>query len=138
MKKTKAQILAFFSEKGKVSKNTAQSITDLLYDKGLDIKSLDRVMWRIEDYVRKEKMATIFDLLTPAEMEKVIDEMIAEDNEHKIHEIQEEQSETVSLAKNFTAWGFSEFAEGDKKGKKAGDIVDIQIMRVGKWNHPAY
>jgi hypothetical protein len=139
MKKTKAQILAFFSEKGKVSKDTAQSITDLLYEKGLDIKSLDRVMWRIEDYIRKEKMATIFDLLTPLEMGQVIDEMIAEDLAWKTRNMPSEDGTSLVATKaNFTAWGFSEFAEGDKIDKKAGDIVDIQIMRVGKWNHPAY
>jgi len=139
MKKTKAQILAFFSEKGKVSKDTAQSITDLLYEKGLDIKSLDRVMWRIEDYIRKEKMATIFDLLTPLEMGQVIDEMIAEDLAWKTQNMPKEDGTSLVATKaNFTAWGFSEFAEGDKKDKKAGDVVDIQIMRTGKWNHPAY
>lgn len=139
MKKTKAQILAFFSEKSKVSKDTAESITDLLYEKGLDIKSLDRVMWRIEDYIRKEKMATIFDLLTPQEMGQVIDEMIAEDNEWKAKCMPSENGTGLSASKaNFTAWGFSEFSEDNKKDKKAGDVVDIQIMRVGKWNHPAY
>ena len=139
MKKTKAQILAFFSEKGKVSKDTATSITDLLYEKGLDIKSLDRVMWRIEDYIRKEKMATIFDLLTPQEMGQVIDEIIAEDLAWKTKNMPKEDGTSLVATKaNFTAWWFSEFAEDQKKDKKAGDIVDIQIMRTGKWNHPAY
>lgn len=105
MKKTKAQILAFFSEKGKVSKNTAESITDLLYEKGLDIKSLDRVMWRIQDYIRKEKMATIFDLLTPQEMGQVIDEMIAEDLAWKTQNMPSEDGTGLSAVKaNFTAW----------------------------------
>lgn len=83
MKKTKAQILAFFSEKKIISQTTATAITDSLYEKGLDIKSLERVMWRIEEYVRREKMATIFDLLTIQEIGQIIDEMIAEDNEWK-------------------------------------------------------
>ena len=105
MKKTKAQILAFFSEKGKVSKDTATSITDLLYEKGLDIKSLDRVMWRIEDYIRKEKMATIFDLLTPQEMGQVIDEMIAEDLAWKTKNMPKEDGTALVATKaNFTAW----------------------------------
>lgn len=120
MKKTKAQILAFFAEKSKVSKNTAESITDLLYEKGLDIKSLDRVMWRIEDYIRKEKMATIFDLLTPQEMGQVIDEMIAEDLAWKTQNMPKQDGTSLAATKaNFTAWGFSEFAEDEKKNKKA-------------------
>lgn len=136
MKKTKAQISAIFSEK-KISKETADTISETLYNKGLDAKSLDRVIWRLEDYIRKEKMASIFDLLTSQEIEQVIDEMIAEDNEWKTKGLTAETGSTLSRA-NFTAWGFSEFAEGDKTAKKAGDIVDIQIMRTGKWNHPAY
>lgn len=140
MKKTKAQILAFFSEKKIISQATATAITDSLYEKGLDIKSLERVMWRIEEYVRREKMATIFDLLTIQEIGQIIDEMIAEDNEWKTKGLTSEcgSSKLSQPAANFTAWGFSEFAEGDKTAKKAGDIVDIQIMRTGKWNHPAY
>lgn len=135
--KNKKQILAFFSEKTQVSQSTANQISDLLYNKGLDIKSLDRVMWRLEDYVRTTKMASIFDLLATQEIEAVIDEMIAEDNACRVQELQRE-NDGVSLAKNFTAWGFSEFAETTKTDRQAGDIVDIQIMRTGKWNHPVY
>jgi len=139
MKKTKAQILAFFSEKGKISKDTATNITNLIYEKGLDITALDRVMWKIESYIRKEKMATIFDLLTPDEMGKVIDEMIAEDNEWKAQCLPKEAGTSLSAVKaNFTAWGFSELSDSQKNDKKANDVVDIQIMRTGKWNHPAY
>lgn len=131
MKKTKAQIFAFFSEKAKISQSTANTISDLLYSKGLDIMSLDRVMWRIEDYVRNTKMASIFDILAPQEIEAVIDEMIAGDNECKVKEIQEQSNGVaVSLTKNFTAWGFSEFKEQGKKDYKADDVVDIQIMRT--------
>ena len=129
MKKTKAQIKAFFSEKGKISETTANTITDLIYDKGLDIKSLDRIMWRIEDYVRKEKMATIFDLLTADEIGAIIDEMIAEDLEWKAKCMPSQDGTSLSANKNFTAWGFSEFAE-HKSDYKSGEIIDIQIMRT--------
>lgn len=104
--KTKSEILAFFSEK-KISQNTANTISNLLYDKGLDIKSLERVMWRIERYVREEKMATIIDLLTSQEIEQVIDEMVAEDTEwatKQINQGTESKSDLYSEKKNFTAW----------------------------------
>lgn len=103
--KTKSEILAFFSEK-KISQNTATTITNLLYDKGLDIKALERVMWRIERYVREEKMATIIDLLTSQEIEQVIDEMVAEDAEWATKQINQSEGckSEIYGEKNFTAW----------------------------------
>lgn len=135
--KTKAQILAYFSEKKLISQSTATNITNALYGKGLDIKSLDRIMWRLEEFIRRDKMPAIMDLLSVPEIESVIDEMVAEDEKWKAEALNHGDNGT-KLSQNFTAWGFSEFAEKGEKTYKAGDIIDIQIMRVGKWNHPAY
>lgn len=132
MKKTKLQISAFFAEKAKISKSTADMITDVLYDKELDLTVLDRVMYRIHDFVRKEKMAAVFDSLKKKEIEAIVDEMVAEDLAWKT-----QKSPTSALSRNFTAWGFSEFKE-ETRTLKNGDIIDIQIMRTGKWKHPAY
>lgn len=135
--KTKAAILAFFSEKKLISQTTATNITNALYSKGLDIKSLDRIMWRLEEFIRRDKMPAIMDLLSTPEIESVIDEMVAEDMKWKAEALGPNEVGT-KLSQNFTAWGFSEFEEKGTKTYKAGDIIDIQIMRVGKWNHPAY
>lgn len=40
------------------------------------------------------------------------------------------------MKKYNSAWFFYEFEEG--REYKAGDIVDIQIMRTGQWDHPQY
>lgn len=38
-----------------------------------------------------------------------------------------------------TVWGFSEMgSEFSDKTFAAGDQVEIQIMRTGKWQHPMY
>jgi hypothetical protein len=45
----------------------------------------------------------------------------------------------LSLSRNPShAWFFSQIEKEEGKTLKAGDMVTIQIMRVGKWNHPEY
>ncbi len=124
---------AQFAENAKISQALAKRILAKLYEKELDAKSLERVLWRLESMLRSKELPKLMEALKEDQIAAVIDEMIAQDT----------QNQTAELArcseKNVRYWGFSEVAEfGESKEYAAGDTVEIQIMRSGNWKHPMY
>lgn len=122
-----------FAENAKISQALAKRILAKLYEKELDAKSLERVLWRLESMLRSKELPKLMEALKEDQIAAVIDEMIAQDT----------QNQTAELArcseKNVRYWGFSEVAEfGESKEYAAGDTVEIQIMRSGNWKHPMY
>lgn len=126
------EVVTKFSEENGLSQETATKILAILYKKGEDAKSLDRLLWKMEMFLKKNEIPKLMEKMSADQIGKLIDEMIAED----------EMSECWPACCNeqFTAWGFSEMGEEFAEGKvfEAGDKVEIQIMRAWKWNHPMY
>ncbi len=119
---------AQFAEKAKISQDLAKRVLAQIYAKGLDAKSTERVLWRLEDMLRTKELPKLMESLKDEQIATVIDEMIAG-----------EAANLSKFAENLRFWGFSEVAEfAEHKEYKAGDTVEIQIMRTGKWKHPMY
>lgn len=122
-----------FAEKNAVSLDLATRILKALYAKALDAKSLDRVVWRLEDMLKAKELPKLMEALTDDQIAQTIDEMMVQDqscNDCEVARCNEE---------NLRFWGFSEVAEfAEHKEYKAGDTVEIQIMRAGNWKHPMY
>lgn len=124
-----------FAEETKVSQKTATRMISLLYDKGLDVTQFDRLFYRLKNFIIKTKVPEMMDKLNDWQINNLIDEIIAEEERRKARN--EENAVEVSASENLWIWLFSEFAESEKE-YVAGDMVEIQIMRVWKWNHPQY
>lgn len=120
-----------FAEKAQISQALAKRILSKLYEKELDAKSLERVLWKLENMLRTKELPKLMDALKDDQIAGVIDEMIAQDSQN---------GELVRCSEeNVRFWGFSEVAEfGEHKEYAAGDTVEIQIMRTGNWKHPMY
>lgn len=119
-----------FQEKTKVSEKTATRVLSLLYDKGLDATTFSRLLRRIESFVIKTKLPEMIDKLNDGQINSLIDEIIIDDERMS-------QDSPIECGENLWLWLFSEFWESGKT-YTAGDMVEIQIMRVWKRNHPAY
>lgn len=72
----------------------------------------------------------MIDKLNDQQINSLIDEIIIDDERMS-------QDWPIECGENLWLWLFSEFWEPGKK-YAAGDMVEIQIMRVWKWNHQAY
>lgn len=122
-----------FSEENNLPKETASKILDVLYKKGKDAKSLDRLLWKMEMFLKKNAIPDLMNKMSAAQIWLIVDDMISEDNQMKA-EVASNYSE-----KPMTVWWFSEmWSEFSDKTFEAGDQVQIQIMRTGKWQHPMY
>lgn len=123
-----------FAEKNAVSLDLATRILKALYAKSLDAKSLDRIVWRLEDMLKTKELPKLMEALTDAQIAQTIDEMTVQDQCNSV------DCEVARCNEdNLRFWGFSEVAEfAEHKEYKAGDTVEIQIMRAGNWKHPMY
>ena len=135
---------AQFAEKAQISQALAKRILGKLYEKSLDAKSLERVLWKLENMLRTQELPKLMDALKDDQIATVIDEMIAQDSPNTvIDEMIAQDSPNAEFVRcseeNVRFWGFSEVAEfGEHKEYAAGDTVEIQIMRAGNWKHPMY
>jgi NACalpha-BTF3-like transcription factor len=123
-----------FAEKNAVTLDLATRILKALYAKTLDAKSLDRVVWRLEDMLKQKELPKLMEALTDDQIGETIDEMMVQDQSNSMDCEVARCNES-----NVRFWGFSEVAEfAEHKEYNAGDTVEIQIMRAGNWKHPMY
>jgi len=139
MKRFKIKIdefVAKFSEENNLPKEVALKVINALYEKWQDGKQFERLVWRMETFLRKNALPDLMKKMTPEQVGLLVDDMIADDS----RECAVNESRICCNEKdNFTVWWFSDigaiFAE---KTFESGDTVELQIARVGKWNHPLY
>lgn len=138
---------ATFAQASDISKELAQRVLDICYEKELDACDLNTVLWRMKDWIMANKMADLLDAMGDDEIGSIVDQMILERQmwqnqcpQSVYNAKDDEQLETAfnDLGKPESAWLFSTLVFKEKKTYAEGDVVDIQIMRVGKWQHPAY
>jgi phage I-like protein len=135
---------ALFAEAVGVSEDLARKVLGMVYAKKLTAEDFNSVLWRIREQFIRERLWPEVERMKDADLEAVIDGLIA-DRAKWCGGVPEcvscaETPEALATAladRPAGAWFFTEFGE---KGKTyaAGDTIEIQIMRVGKWEHPEY
>lgn len=121
-----------FADATQVSQKQAETIMKIIYDKGLDAKTFDRVLWRMKNLVMNTKVQELVNTMEKTQIESLVDELVVQDQASPSEVCCNENDEI-----HFQAF-FSDIPTAPAEGKKfnAGDLVDIQIMRTGVWNHP--
>lgn len=130
---THEEALRQFREETKVSKGLATKIMDALYAKGLDAKDFQNIFWMLRDMFMREELPKLMENAKKDTITKLVDEVVA--RRARIAECYNDNDAELSL---FAPLLFSDANGGAFKEYKEGDIVHIQIMRTGAWNHPAY
>jgi len=139
-------LLKKFAEDQKVELPTAQRVLDVLYAKALDAMYLNRVLCRLEGLLINTEIKRLINEADEATITRIVEEIIIEDQACGPCAVScysdTEKLKTQSFndtAYELTTWLFSHFPESTVFAElKEGDMVDIQIMRKGKWLHPAY
>lgn len=130
----------FFSGEWKIDEKLAERIIKILYDKNLDAQDLSSTVWRIREMLSDEYMPALLATVSDADITSVIDEMIAE--RAKWEKKSEEccgAADIEASEKMVRVWLMSETELAKEFADiKAGDKTEIQIMRVGRWDHPTY
>lgn len=137
-----------FADDARVSTKLAKRIIDTLDKKELSAEDLNVVLWKLRDMVMKTQMPALLDKSKDEDIEAIIDQIIVERAMWRSRcdgpVCAAKNAEELSRAFNAglvpeIAWFFEEIAEkAPSGGYKAGDLVTIQIFRVGKWEHPDY
>jgi hypothetical protein len=122
-------IIAKFAEEAKVDAKLAKRIVDKLSENELPVERMNSVIRRLKDFFVKNEYWSFLSRLKDDTIQKVIDEMIAD-------EMRRQSEREVSCSETSMRL-FNEFNE-EWKEYKAGDEVKIQIMRTGERNHPSY
>lgn len=136
-----------FSDDTGVSIKVAKKILDIVYEKELNAEDLNAVLWRVRTWFIKNKLPDLMEKMDKATIETVVDELIADRNRYACPEdiccaetAEELEAAFNSLSEDRSAWFFSVLSFKDQKKQKfkAGDVVTIQIMRTGSWDHQVY
>lgn len=133
-----------FSNDAGISVKLAKRVIDILDEKELSPEDLNTVLWKLRDFIMKNQMPTLMDKAKDEDITAIIDQIIVERAMYRrqcgpevAYAKNAEELSRAFAGKPSTAWFFSEMPE-KKSGYAAGDIVTIQIFRVGKWNHSEY
>ena len=117
-----------------VSQDKAKEILDLIYDMGLDARDLSYVISRIREYIVHNMLADIIQDMDQDKIKDLITQISVEIlNPETACNAPDQEAYTANAD---VAWFFSAFQE--HKTYSAGDMVEVQIMRIGKRNHPSY
>lgn len=137
-----------FSDDAQVSPKLAKRVIDALDEKQLSAEDMNVVLWKLRDMVMKANMQTLLDKVKDNEIHALIDQIIVEramwKNRCGPEVCYAETPEALSRAFSGTlvpevVWFFEEIAtKAEGTVYKTGDVVTIQIFRVGKWEHPDY
>lgn len=122
-------ILALTEGTPQMSKKLATRIIDALYAKGLDAKDFDAILWRLRRKMEREELAKLMEAATAETIAQLVDEMLP-------MRLPSAPSADCSCSEGSFLSELS-LAEG-KTDYKAGDTIDVQILRTGKWKHERY
>lgn len=133
-----------FSDDAGISVDLAKKILDMLYAQNLGAEDLNSMIWRARDWVITNKLPDLMEKLTDEELTTLLNQMIVERAMYRAPydiccaETPEkfkaalDRTDHPSSMRFFTEMKFSEAQ------KKQGDIVTIQVMRTGTWDHALY
>lgn len=123
---TKDEQILQLSEELQLSKALAKRIVDAIYEKGLDAKSFETILYRLRRLVEKEQIPKLMEEATDEMLGTLIDEMVAARAGYP----------EVACCSEMAFVSDLSLSEGKKYA--AGDMIDVQILRTGAWNHPAF
>lgn len=133
-------LVRFFAEfqdllpNSRISKKAVERVLDALYSKGM---SMDQLQWAVSNLrcMKYDQMMNgLVENASDEEVQGVVDAIYDSITEQKESSVPDR---AYSLNTEITAWMFEEIKK-QKKDFKEGDMVEIQVMRVGKWKHPNY
>lgn len=117
-----------FADDTGISVDLASRLLKRLDKKALSVLELNSLIYRLKDWFVKNEFAKTLEKASDATIDTVINEMVMERKRFGYPEA------AFSEAK---MWMFHTLEFGEKKHKK-GDVVEVQIMRKGTWNHGIY
>lgn len=135
-----------FSSDTGISEKLAGRILEMLYEKKLKAEDFASILWKLRDWFIQNKMPALVEKLSDDEVGSVIDQVIAERAmwQSKCPAdvcCAETAADLVAAFNNMSlpesAWFFSALSKEEKTYKK-GDVVKVQIMRTGTWQHQEY
>lgn len=136
-----------FSQDTGISEKLASRILGLLYEKNLSAEDFSTLLWKLRDWFIQNQMPTLIEKLKDDEISGVIDQIMLE---RAMWQSQcprdvccaETESDLEmafnALSRPETAWFFTTLNEDTDKVFKKGDVVRVQIMRTGTWQHQEY
>ena len=136
-----------FSADTGVSEKLASRILGLVYEKELTAEDFSSVLWKIRDWFIQNKMPALVEKLTDEEITAVIDRVVADramwQNQCPRDVCCAETAEELEQAFNNmdrpeSAWFFTALKFKEDKKYQKGDVVRVQIMRTGTWQHQEY
>ena len=119
-----------FAENTGLSKSMAKKMLDLLYAKDLTASNLNELTRNLKNWIMENKTHEILKGLSDENINSIIDEMIMDRMRNRV----EMESQNYSEGRT---WLFSDLITKEKQFK-AGDKLEVQIMRTGEWDHPIY
>lgn len=115
------------AEQTALSKELATRIVDAIYEKGLDAKDFDQVLWKLRRYCENVELPKLMEKATDETLNVLIEEIV---------------STRFPVPMNDCCCSEAEFMSplelSEKKTWAAGDSFDAQILRCGEWRHPVY
>lgn len=136
-----------FSSDTGISEKLASRILEMVYEKELNAEDFSSVLWKLRDWFIKNKMPALVEKLSDDEIGSVIDQIIAEramwQRDCPRDVCCAETADELEMAFNSlelpnSAWFFNALDFKEDKEYKKGDIVRVQIMRTGTWQHQEY
>ncbi len=114
----------------------AKRILDRLELKGLKAEELSSVMRRLKDFFMETKYGEFLKSVPDNTLDAVIDKMTLSRMGIQTEAMEaNDDKRTRDAAHKFSSWIFSKLKH---KTYKAGDTIDIQIMRAGERDHYEY
>lgn len=130
-----------FAEQSQISEKLAKKILDRIYEKKLDAMDMPNVIWKLKDWFLKNEFGKLLEKASTDTIDAMLDEVIADRIrwQTRVDAPSSSYSDQTSITPE-SAWFFTALTDDITGNKefKAGDKVDIQILRVGNWKHPIY
>lgn len=121
-------IVALTEGTPQMSKDLATRIIDALYAKGMDAKDFDAILYRLRRKMEREELAKLMEKATKETIGALVDELAA----------MRLPCPPMDACACSEASFFNELNLAEGKEYKAGDSIDVQILRTGKWKHERY
>ncbi len=136
-----------FADDTGISEKLADRILALVYEKKLGAEDFSSVLWKLRDWFIQNQMPALLEKLKDEEIGAVIDQIVLERAMWQsqcprdvccAETADELEAAFNSIGRPEAAWFFTALTNKENKTYKKGDVVRVQIMRTGTWQHPSY
>ena len=135
---------AKFAEDTGISEDLASRILSIIYEKKMSAEDFSSVLWKLRDWFIHNQMPALMEKLSDDQIGKIVDQIILEramwaqqcPSDVCCAETAEElEAAFNNLDRPNSAWFFNALEFKEDREYKKGDIVRVQIMRTGTWQH---